>query len=151
MQDDKNDGGDEKVTEKSDFENPGAEKDEISIEGQICDVEVLILFIFLKVCLCFYFDLCHSILLQDDKNDCGEGKGSENFDFDHSGAGKNEKFVESQVYDVEVHFSTKECFLFSFVHFPIVSKCGNRICYFYIQFIITESISISNKFTYLFK
>ena len=85
MQDDKNGGGDEKINEKSDFENPGAEKDEKFVEDQVCDVEVLIPFIFLKTCLYFYFDLCHSILSQDDKNDGEEGKDSENFDFDHPG------------------------------------------------------------------
>ena len=48
MQDDKKGGGDRKVNEKSDFENPAAKKDDKTVEGQVCDVEVRIKFISFK-------------------------------------------------------------------------------------------------------
>ena len=50
----------------------------------------------------FYYDLCHSILLQDDKDGGGEGKGSDTLDIDQRGTRKIEESDEGKVCDVEV-------------------------------------------------
>ena len=53
--------------------------------------------------MCFYYDdLCLSIFLQDDENGGGEGKGSENLDIIHPGAGRIKEYDGRKVCDVDV-------------------------------------------------